>query len=268
MKKLFTRDNSIALELVKYVKKWKLVSTLELVNEFSKSVDKPKMYRVISNLSKHAVLKRHSNPLDLREYYYSLGQASLYFLPDTQYTYFNIEHLNHELRLTTFVKAISKLDNYNSHGFDFDSFPELGIVPDAYIDLAIFGNSIKFAIELEIVQKEKERVLKKLNEYVASVKIFNGVMYVFTEYSTCIAYIRFLDDLLLAVHDKSTHDNIRKRFLFVLLLPDAFPEDISRIPCLRNKIPTTLATILTGGNKDSVSNATSESRQKTMNKGV
>lgn len=268
MKKLFTKENTFTIELIKYIKKWKLVSSIDIINHFSETISKPRMYRVLRNLTEHHFVKRYMSPSDSREFYYSLGQAALCFIPDTSYIYFNIDHLSHDLKLAAFVQAISRLDNYQSHGFDFDNFPNLGIIPDAHVDLAILGRNIKFAIELEIIQKEKERVIKKLNEYIASTNTFSGVIYAFTDYSTCTAYIRFLDELLLTSHDLATHDNIRKRFSFVLLLSDFLPHDVHLIPCSRNKIPSTLGRILAGEHKEQTSKMHRDLHSKIETKGA
>lgn len=224
--------------------KWKILSVNDLYEQSEYLGRKNSFHKLINRFESYEVVKSVTDLWSRRKYLYLTKRGDDLINHTDHILGISEESLLHDMRLAEFTLAFQKYLSFNSLKFDHewrikgDYSTIKRNYADAVINAHIKKKSHNIAIELELNQKSKERILEKYQRYVATSAI-DLCLYIFGKQSTMQSYHRLCME---AFKTKEA-----KKFIFFTLAGiEKGKFDLTQMQGLRVNSPLSLRCLLQG----------------------
>ena len=179
--------------------KWRILDMESLIS-FSSSYKKySTAQKMLWRLHKKKLIEIYRDPWNKKNYIY-LGPSGIKELNPELKPHLNTGALYHDSKVSTLGLLILKLDKvFTKLELEHEvkkgkNFKEVGeYVPDARVLGNLQGQNFEAALELELTQKEKKRIIQKAKHYLES-KYYNHAFYFFPTSSLLENYYKTLKD--------------------------------------------------------------------------
>ena len=198
------------LEIINEIGRWKVVPLRALFEEVGQEVSYQLFCRNVKKLAMHGLIKSYQGPHGAN--YLALtsegGKISQYACP---YIESEIE-LNHDLLSSMVLRSLLRFANFQSGHVIHNDEPDL--VPDAIIHAIKGQEEYSLAIEVELTQKNRKRILEKFSKY-SKTNQFTHVLYVTNKEGIFDSYRKIISEMnelvsrkvILLVEPKLSHTN-------------------------------------------------------------
>lgn len=205
--------NSVYINYLTPLLKWRV---MDLESLRSECITNPNYYnfaRVIRKMEKEKILQAYRHRFNGKKYIYftSFGEGKLD--NDRRVTAISKESLVHDIKVSEIARNLLKqgwvnnimLEHELQNKKDFKAVHK--IVPDALLETIQNGKKTKIAFELELTQKQKQRISEKAKQYIIHNQ-YDYIIYFFSKESVMKTYSEVIKK---AVGEKNMN-----RFLFVV----------------------------------------------------
>jgi hypothetical protein len=186
--------NPIHQEILYPLSRWKILSLKELQAKSEFTGSKESFYKIIRRLEKALLIDSFIDSWSKEKHVY-LEKLGLEFLGIEKKQYFNRDQRFHDALVVKIMRDLRQFNFSKETYLDFELrelLTSYDHIPDASLTGIKEGKEFKMAIELELNQKSKDRIIKGFNYYINS-KLFNNVLFVFYKESTFKSYKKFLE---------------------------------------------------------------------------
>lgn len=202
------------LNYVSSLLKWRILDIENLRKENIYAPQKHNFYRIIRELEKKKVLEGFREPYSKKKYVYLSSFGERQFALRENPTGISEGTILHDLKVTEITRELlhngwineAELEHEVNDKRNFKT--SYKIIPDALLYGTNKGKDYKMALELELTQKNNQRILEKAKQYVGS-SYFNYVLYLFCRKELMEKYVRMFHEVIGAED--------MKRFLFFTL---------------------------------------------------
>ncbi len=203
--------NQAHLNYVSSLLKWRILDVENLRKENIYVPQKDNFYRIIRDLEKKKILEGFREPFSKKKYVYLSPFGERQFALRENPTSISEGTILHDLRVTEIARSFldygwiaeAELEHEVHDKRNFRT--SYKIIPDALFHGVNKGKGYKMALELELSQKNNQRILEKGKQYAAS-SYFNYVLYLFVRKELMKKYVGMFKETL-SVEDM-------KRFMF------------------------------------------------------
>lgn len=191
--------------------KWRILDVENLRKENNYAPQRYNFYRIIRELEKKKVLVGFREPYTKKKYVYLSSFGERQFALKENPTAISESSLIHDLKVTEIAKSFLDFEwiveaELEHEVHDKRNFrTQYKIIPDALFHGVNKGASYKMAVELELTQKNNQRILEKGKQYVAS-NYFNYVLYLFVRKELMKKYVGMFSEIF--------KEEEMKRFMF------------------------------------------------------
>jgi hypothetical protein len=211
--------NSIHLQMVTPLMKWRIMDVSSLRNNIFKDSNKRSFLRIIKNLERAKVLLSYIDPWTSKKFVY-LSKHGESFLPEAKNNIsISTETMHHDSKVSLYAQRLLELSCFDEVTLEHQiahSKSFRGSLPDAVIDGMKNDSKFKMAFELELTRKSKDRIRTKIASYLES-NHYDYVLYVFCKEELMKSYIKI-------IVEKFGEDAFRKLVFFYN--PTIFSEKI------------------------------------------
>lgn len=198
------------LEILNEIGRWKVVPLRALFEEIGQEISYQLFCRRVKKLEGQRLIKSYQGPHGAN--YLALtsegGKISQYACP---YIESDLE-LNHDLLSSMILRSLLKFKNFESGQVIHNE--ELDIVPDAVIHAVKHQEEYSLAVEVELTQKNKKRVIEKFSKY-SKTNQFTHVLYVINKEALFDSYRKIMSEMneivsrkvILLIEPKLSHTN-------------------------------------------------------------
>ena len=188
--KLLSRDN---IEIINEIGKWKAITLQELFKSLGGKKTYSNFCIKVRNLEKANLVvgvfeRKQGKYLTLTQ---EGATCSVYPYAD----YESSLSITHDLYCTAVIKCLLNCKAFSSGCAN--NYVEADVEPDGIIHLRQYGADYILAVEVELHQKSKKRVIEKFAKYLDE-KLFDNVLYVINKQSVFDAYRK----ILIGMNDK------------------------------------------------------------------
>lgn len=188
--------NPIHQEVLSPLSRWKILSLNELMQESAFDGSKESFYKVIRKLEKALLIDSFIDAWSKEKHVY-LEKDGFNLLGIEKASRICREQRYHDALVVKILRYFSQFNFYQTGYLDNELrqslLTSLDHMPDAALDIKSPKRSFKLAIELELNQKTKERIMRNYRYFINS-KLFHNVLYVFYKRSTFNSYYQLLRD--------------------------------------------------------------------------
>ena len=174
------------IDILNEIGRWKVISLQRLFVETGKKMKYSPFCRTLKNLEANGLVKSYVG--DRKRKYVTLSVSG------SKYSIYNASHVEseaevaHDLLASALLRFLLEFENFKSGYILADEFE---VVPDALIHAQKKGREYVLALELELTQKSKKRLISKLLKYESS-SSFDYVLYVTNKTSLYDSYRKTL----------------------------------------------------------------------------
>lgn len=185
--------NPIHQEILHPLSRWKILSLNELFKESGFHGSKESFYKIVRKLEKALLIDSFIDSWSKEKHIY-LNKTGLEFLGIEKGLNLIRDQRYHDALVVKIMRSLGNQIFCKETHLDFEikefltSFDHL---PDASLSGEKKGKEFMMAIELELNQKEKERIIKSFRYFIHS-KHFNNVLFIFYKNSTFTSYKKVL----------------------------------------------------------------------------
>lgn len=184
------------ISLLDEIGRWKVIGLKELFKIEGKGILYSSFARLVQKLESEGFIQSFQG--HNKKKYLSLsiegGKYSHFSSPYAE----SKSELRHDLIVSNALRELLKFENFKSGHVVSE---ELDIVPDALIYASRNGTEYSLALEVELHQKSKKRIVNKFSRYARS-QVFNYVLYVTNKSSILDCYKTQLTTMKPAIQDK------------------------------------------------------------------
>jgi hypothetical protein len=192
-------------EIVNLLGQWKILDMKTIYKMLQEKIHYANLSKKILKLEKEGLVK--SIFVGRRQKHLFLSNKGLEFTPfDSSYEIAQ-ENLNHDLTVAKVLKTFLSYPNFKA-GKMFHQIVEDHIYPDALVEGEKNGNKFQLAIEVELTQKEQNRVKQKYIKYAKS-NYFDYAIFITHTEALYDAYIKYLREMnreiqsaIILMHDR------------------------------------------------------------------
>lgn len=202
MKKLFASP-TVYREILDTVGQWKIIDYQGLMEQAPINISRQILGRRVRYLTGCGLL--NATVYGHNKKYFYLSDSGIKFSRFQNNVKADQETLTHDLLIGEAVREICKHKKVR-FGRVCDALTKDDVHPDAIIEATNKGKSFTIAVELELHQKSKKRVMAKYSKYSAS-KRFDYVVFISQKKPLVSAYLACLAKM---------NEAARKKFVFIL----------------------------------------------------
>lgn len=186
--------NPIHQEILYPLSRWKILSLNELLEESGFNGSKESFYKIVRKLEKALLIDSFIDSWSKEKHIY-LNKLGLEFLGIEKGQNLIRDQRYHDALVVKIMRSLGHYNFSKETHLDFElrnlltSYDHL---PDASLTAIKESREFKMAIELELNQKAKERIIKSYRYFINS-KHFNNVLFIFYKNSTFNSYKKVLE---------------------------------------------------------------------------
>lgn len=159
----------------------------------SKQLNYSNFTRIIRDLEATKVIKSHINRYDKKKYIYLTSFGERLLSKDHNPTTISENTILHDLKVTEICLKMAnypfvnkmELEHEISNKKNFKTSSK--VIPDARFSVYVGSDEYKFALELELSQKDTPRIISKANDYIFDSE-YRYIIYIFSNEATMKKY--------------------------------------------------------------------------------
>ena len=208
----FNHLNSVYINYLTPLIKWRVMDLESLRRECVTTPTYSHFARVIRKMEKVQVVQGYRHPFNGKKYIFfsSLGEKQVAHKSNS--TAISKESLIHDIKVSEIARNFKALGWVDSIQLEHeltnkrDFRAAYKVIPDALMEVTKAKHRYQLALELELTQKNKQRIREKAKQFIISTQ-YDYVLYFFSKESVAKTYRQ---EILSAVGEKNLH-----KFIFV-----------------------------------------------------
>lgn len=187
-----SRVNSFHVDILAPLVKWKILSLrkLRVMSGYQGKINS--FERIVRRMESNGVISSFIEPMSRSKYIY-LTRIGSRLIGMENYTDQSKETLFHDSKVTEVCNEFMKLDCFNSVKLEHEISSLNSILPDAILSGSKDDKKFRIALELEITQKSKARIIEKITDYRNSIE-FDYALYLFSSDAIYKNYKRCIEE--------------------------------------------------------------------------
>lgn len=193
------RVNSIHLELLEPLLKWRILDLKSIREKISYPLGKRNFEKIVSRLEKESVLESVTDPWSRKKFIYltkfgaGLVDGSFY------YPVMNKETIFHDAKVAEVVQKLMRNKCFSKFLLEHEINESreigrsVGEIPDALIQGRRRDVNFRLAFELELSRKSKSRIIAKVKRYL-STGYYDYILYLFCSDAIYRGYRKVLEE--------------------------------------------------------------------------
>jgi hypothetical protein len=180
------------------LKDWRVLDLASLRLESKFKLCRTSFNRLTLRLEEAKIIKGFRDPWSRKKYVYLTKKGEALISLTENPTSVSEESLFHDLRVVDLGRALLKNDVFKKVRFEHqivnkkNYVTNLALIPDAEVEGVMNGKKFSVAIELELHQKNKDRLEKKGEQYLGS--LYDHCLFMFGDKNTLENYRQFFHD--------------------------------------------------------------------------
>jgi hypothetical protein len=210
----FTHLNSIYMNYLTPLQKWRIMDLESLRRACDTEPNYFHFARIIREMEKEKIVESFKHRFNGKKYIFFSSFGERQISNEKNPTSISKDSLIHDMKVSELAQSFFNLNwvDYISLEHELlnkrDFRQTFKIIPDALMGIKVGGKKINIALELELTQKQKQRIREKAKQYIISSK-YEYVLYFFSKQSVMNTY---MEEIKNTVGEKNLN-----RFLFVII---------------------------------------------------
>lgn len=186
--------NSVYLNYLTPLMKWRILDLESLRRECESNPSYYHFSRVIRKMEKEKIVEAYRHRFNGKKYIFFSSFGERQVAGEKNATAISKDSLIHDLKVSEIAKNLSKLNGVDNVMLEHelqnkrDFRTTYKVIPDAIIELTNNNLRCNMVLELELTQKNKQRIKEKAKQFMLSSK-YDYVIYIFSKPTMMKTYI-------------------------------------------------------------------------------
>lgn len=185
--------NSAHLQYLTPLLKWRVMDLQSLLKECPYQNNYLNFAKIIRSLESKKIIHGYRHPFNKKKYIYFSSYGQKLLGRDDNPTALNDESLLHDIKVSelgreflaySFVNNVELEHQLHNKGMFYS---RSGLVPDAVVEVIKNKTRFRIALELELTQKSRPRIIEKAKQYLMS-RSYDQVIYLFASEALMQSY--------------------------------------------------------------------------------